>query len=261
MTTGGYYAWKSRGMSQRRQYDLVLMEAIRDVHQGFRRAYGAPRVHQTLRSKGFSCSVRRINRLMKELGIKASTTGLYAWRPGQHAFYDGAGNQLAHADQANSCGVQWAGDFTYIRTAKGWLYHAVVMDLYSRKIVGWSFSRQRNTELTKSALKMALDRHPVSAGCICHSDQGIEYAAHEYRELVERAGMTRSMSRKGNPLDNALVESFFHSLKAEVIHQQVFSDPVEATAHIIEYITFYNRERLHSGLGFKSPEDFERLCA
>jgi putative transposase len=248
-------------MSQRRQYDLVLMEAIRDVHQGFRRAYGAPRVHQTLRSKGFSCSVRRINRLMKELGIKASTTGLYAWRPGQHAFYEGAGNQLAHADQANSCGVQWAGDFTYIRTAKGWLYHAVVMDLYSRKIVGWSFSRQRNTELTKSALKMALDRHPVSAGCICHSDQGIEYAAHEYRELVERAGMTRSMSRKGNPLDNALVESFFHSLKSEVIHQQVFSDPVEATAHIIEYITFYNRERLHSGLGFKSPEDFERLCA
>ena len=198
---------------------------------------------------------------MKELGIKASTTGLYAWRPGQHAFYESAGNQLAHAEPPLSCGVQWAGDFTYIRTAKGWLYHAVVMDLCSRKIVGWSFSRQRNAELTKSALRMALHRQPVRSGCIFHSDQGIEYAAHEYRELVESAGMTRSMSRKGNPLDNALVESFFHSLKAEVIHQQIFRDPVEATAHIVEYIAFYNRERLHSSLGFQSPEDFERLCA
>lgn len=134
------------------------------------------------------------------------------------------------------------------------------MDLYSRKIVGWSFSRHRNAELTKSALRMALTRHPVTSGCIFHSDQGIEYAAHEYRELVEDAGMIRSMSHKGNPLDNALVESFFHSLKAEVIHQRIFSDPIEATAHIIEYIAFYNQERLHSGLGFNSPEDFERLC-
>jgi len=248
-------------MSQRRQYDLVLMTAIQELHQGFRRAYGAPRVHQSLRQKGFSCSVRRVNRLMKELGIKASTTGLYAWRPGQHEFYSGSGNQLAHAEPAEQCGVQWAGDFTYIKTGKGWLYHAVVMDLYSRKIVGWSFSRQRNAELTKSALRMALNRQPVSSGCIFHSDQGIEYAAHEYRDLVESAGMTRSMSRKGNPLDNAMVELFFHSLKAEMVHQKVFSDPIEATAHIIEYIAFYNRDRLHSGLGFQSPEEYEKLCA
>ena len=191
VTAGGYYAWRKRGLSARRQYDLVLMEAIRELHQGFRRAYGAPRVHRALRRKGFSCSVRRINRLMKELDLKASTTGLYAWRPGQHAFYESAGNQLAHADPATACGVQWAGDFTYIRTAKGWLYHAVVMDLCSRKIVGWSFSRQRNAELTKSALRMALHRQLVRSGCIFHSDQGIEYAAHEYRELVESAGMTR----------------------------------------------------------------------
>lgn len=261
VTAGGYYAWRHRGESHRRQYDRILMAAIREIHQGFRCAYGAPRVHQALRRQGFSCSIRRINRLMKELGIKASTTGLYAWRPGQHAFYESAGNQLAHAAPAETNGVQWAGDFTYIKTAKGWLYHAVVLDLYSRKVVGWSFSRERNAELTKSALRMALSRCVVTSGCIFHSDQGIEYAAHEYRELVEAAGMTRSMSRKGNPLDNALVESFFHTMKAEVIHQQVFSDPIEATAHIIEYIAFYNRERLHSSLGFKSPEDFERLCA
>lgn len=237
------------------------MAAIRDLHQGFRRTYGAPRLHRLLRNHGFSCSIRRVNRLMKELGIKASTTGLYAWRPGQHAFYSASGNQLAHAEPATQCGVQWAGDFTYIKTAKGWLYHAVVMDLFSRKIIGWSFSRHRGAQLTKSALRMALDRQPAASGCIFHSDQGIEYAAHEYRDLVEAAGMTRSMSRKGNPLDNAVVESFFHSMKAELVHQRVFNDPVEATAHIIEYIEFYNRERLHTSLGFQSPAQFEQIEA
>ena len=237
------------------------MSAIEEAHQGFKRAYGAPRLHQELRRKGFSCSVRRITRLMKELGIRASTTGLYVWRPGQHQFYASTGNELATASPAQTKGVQWAGDFTHVRTAKGWLYHAVVIDLYSRKVVGWSFSRQRNTELTKSALVMALSRNPVKTGCIFHSDQGVEYAAHEYRELVESAGMTRSMSRKATPLDNAVVESFFHSMKAELVHQQSFADQIEATAHIIEYIQFYNQERLHTSLDFKSPLEYESLCA
>ena len=248
-------------MSDHKAHDLRLMSAIDDLHQGFRRAYGAPRVHQALRQKGFSCSVRRINRLMREMGIKASTTGLYVWTPGKHEFYSSTGNQLASADEACQSGVQWAGDFTYIKTGKGWLYHAVVIDLFNRRVVGWSFSRQRNAELTKSALKMALARFRPQSGCIFHSDQGIEYAAHEYRELVESAGMTRSMSRKGNPLDNAKVESFFHSMKAELVHQQLFDNEIDAVAHIIEYIEFYNRERLHSGLGYQSPDKYEKLCA
>ena len=248
-------------MSQHRQHDLILMSAIKEVHQGFRRAYGAPRIHKALRRQNLSCSVRRINRLMKELGIKASTTGLYAWRPGIYEFYSSSGNLLANADPVTRKGVQWAGDFTYIKTGKGWLYLAVVMDLYSRKVVGWSISRQRNAELTKSALRMALSRERVTSGCIFHSDQGIEYAAHEYRELVESAGMTRSMSRKGNPLDNAKVESFFHSLKSELIHQKLFKDPVEATAYLIEYILFYNKDRLHSSLDYHSPEEYEKSCA
>jgi putative transposase len=237
------------------------MEAIDEIHQGFRRAYGAPRMHQELRNRGFSCSVRRVNRLMREMGIKASTTGLYCWRPGKHEIYSSAGNQLGKAPPATATRVQWAGDFTYIRTATGWLYHAVVMDLFSRRIVGWSFSRQRNAELTKSALIMALSRNRVESGCIFHSDQGIEYAAHEYRDLVHSAGMTRSMSRKGTPLDNAKVESFCHSMKAETVHQKVFKDPIDAVANIIEYIEFYNRERLHSGIGYQSPLEYEKLCA
>lgn len=198
---------------------------------------------------------------MKSAGIKASSRGLYMWNPGKHEFYSSTGNQLGALAPADSSGTQWAGDFTYIKTANGWLYHAVVIDLFTRSVVGWSFSRRRNSELTKSALKMALARQRPQAGCIFHSDQGIEYAAHEYRELVESAGMTRSMSRKGNPLDNAIVESFFHSMKTELVHQRMFENEIDAVAHIIEYIEFYNRERLHSSLGYQSPADYEKLAA
>lgn len=261
VSTSGFYAWRTRPMSPHRHYDEQLKTLIKDLHQGFRRCYGAARVHQVLVNKGYPCSRRRINRLMRELGIKASTTGLYAWRPGQHEFYSCTGNQLKHADVPEAPGHQWAGDFTYIKTRSGWLYHAVVLDLFSRKVVGWSFSRRRSAELTKSALRMALSREKPTDGCIFHSDQGIEYAAHEYRELVEAAGMTRSMSRKGNPLDNAAVESFFHTLKAELVHHRLFDNDIEAVAHIVEYIEFYNRERLHSGIGYQSPVKYEKLCA
>jgi len=261
VSRSGFYAWKARPESEHTRYDRELTTAIAELHQGFKRSYGARRVHQELKRAGYTCSVRRVSRLMKTCGIKASTRGLYVWTPGKHEFYSATGNQLAMAECANSIGVQWAGDFTYIRTATGWLYHAVVIDLYSRVVVGWSFSRNRNSELTKSALTMALARYQPAKGCIFHSDQGIEYAAHDYRDLVEAAGMTRSMSRKGTPLDNAKVESFFHSMKAELVHQRNFSNKIEATAHIIEYIEFYNRERLHSGLGYQSPKEYEKLCA
>lgn len=261
VSRSGFYAWRDRPISAHRQHDLRLLEMIKEIHQGFRRAYGAPRLYHELRRKGVNCSVRRVNRLMRELGIKASSTGLYAWRPGQHEFYSSTGNYLAELMAPDQKGVQWAGDFTYIKTQNGWLYHAIVMDLYSRRIVGWAFSRKRNAELTKSALRMAISRYNPEAGCVFHSDQGIEYAAHEYRELVEAASMTRSMSRKGNPLDNAHVESFFHTMKAELVHHKQFENCIEAVSHIIEYIEFYNRERLHSALDYQSPEDYEKLCA
>ncbi|BAZ94897.1 transposase [Thiohalobacter thiocyanaticus] len=158
-------------------------------------------------------------------------------------------------------GEQWVGDFTYLRTRSGWLYHAVVLDLFTRKVVGWSFSKKRNTELTKSALRMALLRNQPKSGCLFHSDQGIEYAAHEFRDMLTESGFNRSMSRKGNPLDNAAMESFFHSMKAELIHQRTFENEIEAVAYVVEYIEFYNRERLHSSLGYQSPEKYEKLGA
>jgi len=261
VSRSGFYAWRARPVSSHRKYDDKLKSLIKDIHQGYRRAYGAARLHQELRHKGFQCSRRRINRLMRELGIKASTTGLYTWRPGSHEFYSCAGNQLAKLDKPQTIGEQWVGDFTYIKTKSGWFYHAVVMDLYSRKVVGWAFNRKRNAELTQSALRMALHRYPPKPGCLFHSDQGIEYAAHEYRNLVKEAGMVRSMSRKGNPLDNAAMESFFHTMKAELIHHKLFENEIEAVAHIIEFTEFYNRERLHSALNYQSPENYETLCA
>ena len=261
VSRSGFYAWRSRPESTRKTYDRQLSAALVELHQGFKHSYGARRLHQALKRQGFVCSVRRITRLMKENGLKASTRGLYSWTPGKHAFYSATGNQLASAGQASIVGVQWAGDFTYVKTGSGWLYHAVVIDLYSRAVIGWSFSRKRSSAFVQSALKMALSRHQPTNGCIFHSDQGIEYAAHEYRELVESAGLIRSMSRKGNPLDNAVVESFFHTVKAELVHQRSFADPIEATAHIIKYIEFYNRERLHSSLGYQSPKEYEKLCA
>ena len=261
VSRSGFYAWRERPVSARRRYDAVLKSAITECHQGYRRAYGAARLHQALRQKGFICSRRRINRLMRELKIKASTTGLYSWRPGQHEFYSATGNQLARREKPQGPGEQWAGDFTYIKTQQGWFYHAVILDLFSRKVVGWAFSRKRNSDLTKSALRMALHRYPPKPDCLFHSDQGIEYAAHSYRDMVEAAGLVRSMSRKGNPLDNAHAESFFHTMKAELLHQKLFEKDIEAVAHIVEFTEFYNRERLHSGLDYQSPENYEKLCA
>lgn len=261
MSRSGYYAWQAREASERDKTDERLKASIRELHQGYRRAYGAPRIHLALRKMGISCSRRRINRLMREMGIKASTTGLYQWRPGQHEFYSGTGNQLAECDEPTGPGQQWAGDFTYIKTREGWIYLAVVLDLWHRKVVGWSVSRSRNSILTRSALTMALSRETIEPGCIFHSDQGIEYAAHDFRELVESAGMVRSMSRKGNPIDNAFAESFFHTLKAEVIHQQIIQNEVEAVALTGHYLDFYNHERLHSSLGYASPVEYERLQA
>jgi putative transposase len=198
---------------------------------------------------------------MKAAGIKASSTGLYTWSPGRQAFYSNTGNQLSKAGTTSRPGQHWAGDFTYINTANGYVYNAIVMDLFTRKIIGWSVSRKRNSDLTRRALLMALNQCGPVKGCLFHSDQGIEYAAHDYRELVESAGMIRSMSRKGTPQDNATVESFFHSMKSEVVTKRIYQNEIEAVAEIIEYIHFYNSERLHSSLGYQSPETFERLCA
>lgn len=261
VSRSGFYAWLERPVSERRQYDDRLKGVIAELHQGYRQGYGAPRMHRLLCQKGYACSVRRVNRLMRELCLEARVRKVRSWRRGDQGFYSVAPNLLAKAPSPVTVGTHWAGDYTYVRTRQGWLYCAVMMDLYSRRVVGWSFGRQRSAELTCSALQMALSEHPPLPGCIAHSDQGIEYAAQEYAERVSGAGLVRSMSRKGSPLDNAAVESFFHSLKTELVHRLRFETQAEGVAQIRGYIAFYNSERMHSSLGYTSPEQYERKCA
>lgn len=259
MSRSGFYAWANRPLSDHAVRDETLKSEIAACHVGFRKAYGARRVHAQLRSQGSTCSRRRVSRLMQELGIKPSTDKLYQWRPSHHAFYSAAGNQLEGADAPSKTNQVWVGDFTHIRTAEGWLMYAVVMDLYSRKVVGWSFASRRNAAFTVSALRMAVRNQEPLKGCLFHSDQGIEYAAYEYQDALADAGLKRSMSRKSTPLDNAAMESYFHTLKSEVVHQRNYASRSEAASEIIAFMGFYNSERLHSTLGYLPPEKYEML--
>ncbi|MFM1896790.1 MAG: hypothetical protein RLZZ385_1864 [Pseudomonadota bacterium] len=261
VSRSGFYAWQDREESARQVQDRQLGEAMMELHQGFRRCYGARRLHKALRQKGFDCSVRRVSRLMKTLDIKASTKGLYSWQPGRQAYFASTGNKLAEAGNPNQAGTHWAGDFTYITTKRGYLFFAVVMDLYTRKVIGWSGARTRGAALTKSALASALYQHKPKAGCLFHSDQGIEYAAQEFREYIEEVGLIQSMSRKASPIDNATVESFFHSFKTEAVQRRIYDNELEAMADVVSYINFYNQERLHSSLGYQTPLVYEKLCA
>jgi putative transposase len=190
----------------------------------------------------------------------SSTKGLYSRLPNRGKHYSTTENVLKKEKAATTKNQQWVGDFTHIRTQKGWLFHAVVMDLFTRKLIGWSFSKQRNSLMTQAALKAALANETPSANCLFHSDQGIEYAANEFKALVEKSGLIRSMSRKATPVDNAAMESYFHTFKAEVIHGKRFNNQDEATIISKKYITFYNQERLHSSLGYTTPQKYAKLC-
>lgn len=181
--------------------------------------------------------------------------------PGRHEFYEGTGNQLLGRAPVSSVNEVWVGDFTYIRTSQSWIYLATVMDLYSRRIVGWSVSKKRTSSLTKDSVQMALEQRSPKPGTLFHSDQGIEYAAHSFRALLDSHGIQRSMSRQGNCYDNAYAESFFHSLKTEMVYFNSFKSVAEAVAHIMDYISFYNTKRRHSSLDYQSPVDYERLAA
>jgi len=196
---------------------------------------------------------------MKELNLCSSMKDLYLRLPNRGKHYSTTNNHLKYVAKPNGKNQQWVGDFTHIRTQKGWLFHAVVMDLFTRKLIGWSFSQQRNSLMTQAAFKDALAKESPGNNCIFHSDQGIEYAANDFKGIVEESGLIRSMSRKATPTDNAAMESYFHTFKAEAIHGKRFKNQEEATLVSKKYIAFYNQERLHSSLGYTSPVKYEKL--
>ena len=259
VSSSGYYAWRMRPESTRARRDRKLLAQIRTVYEESDGTYGARRVRMELAETGFACGRRKVAKLMRSAGLRGCPTKRYKGRSGGLPGGPAPANLLQQDFTATEINHRWACDVTYVGTSQGFLYLAVVMDLYSRRIVGWSMSRRINRHLTLDALQMALSyRHP-KGGLIHHSDQGAQYLSNDYQLLLKRYGITCSMSRRGNCYDNAAVESFFSLLKRERIYRRHYRTRDEARADIFDYIErFYNRQRRHSTLGNISPVEFEK---
>ena len=262
VSAAGYYAWRSRPESARSIQTRMLLSAIRVIHQESRETYGSPRIWDALVKQGHRVGEHRVARLMRHDGLRAKTT--MKWRAttqSSHQF-PVAVNQLNRQFTVAAPNRVWAGDLTYIGTMEGWLYLAVLLDLYSRAVIGWAMGRRLTGELTQQALEMALYRRQPKPGLLHHSDQGSQYAATAYQQHLRAAGITGSMSRRGNCWDNACVESFFGTLKQELIHHRRYRTREEAKQEIFEYLeVFYNRQRRHSTLGYQSPAEYEATAA
>lgn len=195
---------------------------------------------------------------MRENGIKATSVGLYRWAPNRHSVYEQADNVMAQAGHPDAINQQWVADFTYMKTVReGWCYLAIILDRHSRKIIGWSFSKERNSQFTLAALKMAIKSRRPQPGLVFHTDRGIEYVSNAYQSALRALNLTPSMSGKGRCLDNAHAESFFHTLKTEELYQRKHETHKQLRSDIVGYIDFYNRERLHSSLDYMSPTEYE----
>ena len=258
VTRGGLYAWQRRQPSQRARQDAQLIEQIRHVHQQSRGCYGSPRVAGQLRRQGVVVGQRRVARLMRQARIQGRSARLYRRsKVGQRAFFASVPNQHRQM-QISEANRLWVGDVTYLRVNGQWRYMAAVMDRHSRRLVGWSVSARRDAALTREALRHALRKRQPPAGLMFHSDRGIEYAAFEYRDQLARLGIVQSMNRPGKMNDNAHMESFFHSMKAESLYGLTFDTDGQLRRALHSYVNFYNQQRLHSSLRYLPPATFER---
>jgi putative transposase len=259
VSRSGYYAWLRRPPSSRAQRSRELSEKIRATHVENRRVYGSPRLCEALRAEGEAVSENTVAKLMRRSGIRAKTKKKFVPRT-TDSTHDRpvAPNLLERCFQAQRPGQKWAADITFVPTDEGWLYLAGVLDLCSRKLVGWSMADHMETDLVADALRMALARRRPEAGLLHHSDRGSQYASEDYQHLLASHGITCSMSGKGDCWDNAAMESFWATLKTELVNHEQYATRQQARASIFEYVeAFYNRKRLHSSLGYKSPEAFE----
>jgi len=258
----GYYAWRAKQRTgergKRATENERLLTAIQEIHTETKARYGAPRVTAALRKRGLGVSRGRVARLMKANNIKARVRRSYTVTTRSNHRRASA-NLLGRAfNRATDLDQIWTSDITYVSTQEGWLYVAVVLDLFSRRVVGLAMGRDLSTGLVVEALRQAIARREPEPGLLLHSDRGSQYSSNEYRELIRECGMLQSMSAKGDCYDNAPAESFFKTLKVEEVHTQIFKTRSEAAQIIFQYIEiFYNRHRLHSTLGYLSPEDFE----
>jgi transposase InsO family protein len=259
VSRSGYYAWLDRPASDRESRREQLAEKIQAVHEENRRVYGSPRVYHALLAQGESVSENTVAKLMKQRQIRAKSKKKFVPKTTDSAHDQPLAKNLLNRDfGASSLNSKWAVDITYIPTDEGWLYLAGVMDLCSRKIVGWSMQEHMQTELVSEALTMALVHRRPGQELLHHSDRGVQYASEDYVHLLSEHGITASMSGKGDCWDNACCESFWGTLKTELVNHERYATREEAKQSIFEYIeVFYNRKRLHSSLGYQSPEAFE----
>lgn len=258
VSRSGYYQWHKRDESPRKKKDRELKEKILAIYIKSKKRYGSPRINDELRDMGIRCGKKRIERLMRELGIRARHKRQFRVTTNSKHNYPVAPNLLNRQFQVNAPNQVWVADITYIRTFEGWLYLAAVMDLFSRKIVGWSMSKTMTSDLAITALKMAIHSRRPSKGLMHHSDRGVQYASHAYQDVLKNHGMVCSMSRKGNCWDNAAMESFFSTLKTECIDEKIYLSRTQAKREIFEFIEIdYNRKRRHSTIGSMTPENFE----
>lgn len=262
VSSSAYHAWCHRPASRWAHRDAEILVEIREIYQMSEGRYGSPRIHRELQAQGIRCSEKRVARLMQAHQLVAQVPRRFVVTTNSaHAFPVAANRldgqyQVATVPRINSV---WAGDITYVPTAEGWLYVAVVLDLKSRKVVGWGMEASLEQGLVSRALEMALGQRQPPAGLLHHSDRGSQYASHRYQAQLRQQGMVCSMSRKGNCWDNAPVESFFATLKKELVHRQRYQTRAEAKASLFHYIeVFYNRQRRHSALGYLSPDEYER---
>jgi putative transposase len=262
ITSRGYRAWRRRPMSQRQRDDMVLLAHIREQHKLSLYSYGRPRMTEELQELGFNVGHRRVGRLMRQNGIEAVRTRKYKVTTDSNHSFAIAPNLLDRDFSATAPNQKWAGDITYIWTSEGWLYLAVILDLYSRRVIGWAVSNRMKRDLAIRALDMAVALRQPPKGCIHHTDRGSQYCSHDYQKRLRKHGFLVSMSGKGNCYDNAAVETFFKTLKAELIWRNTWQTRRKVEMALFEYINgFYNPRRRHSTLGGKSPLAFERLAA
>jgi len=258
VSRSGYYEWVKRGESRRKTNDRQLAARIQSIFEQSKQRYGSPRIYEELRDQGIRCSRKRVARLMREMNLKARHKRKFKETTNSKHDHPVAPNLLNRQFQTDAPNQVWVADITYIRTLEGWLYLAAVMDLYSRKIVGWAMSERITSDLAVSALKMAIKRRKPRKGILHHSDRGVQYASKPYQKLLKKNGFMGSMSRKGNCWDNAPMESFFSTLKTECIQDKIYLARVLAKREIFEYIEIdYNRKRRHSSNGYLTPEIFE----
>ena len=260
VSRSGYYAWLKHPESKRDQDDKVLSQEILEIHQESFCTYGSPRVYRELKRRGKHIGEKRIVRLMRKDGLRAKTKRKFKVTTDSRHNFPVAPNLLNREFTPAELNKVWASDITYIWTAEGWLYLAVVMDLFSRTIVGWSMSERMTRELVINAFVMATKRRNPPSGLLHHSDRGSQYASADYQNILAKHGAICSMSRKGNCWDNAPVESFFGTLKREHVFHNRYLNRAQARQSIFVYIEqFYNRKRIHSALGYRTPSEMEQF--